>query len=64
MFDFRPVGGTTTGGILTIKTTILKDINGFSNAYYGWGGEDDDLYARYVYHDDVMTMKVNVPVSK
>ena len=62
LFYFRAIGGTTTGGILAIKTTFLKDINGFSNAYYGWGGEDDDLYTRYVCRDDVMMLQANVPV--
>lgn len=24
----------------------FKAVNGMSNEYYGWGGEDDDFYAR------------------
>ncbi len=24
----------------------FEDVNGFSNKFYGWGGEDDDLYHR------------------
>ena len=24
----------------------FKKINGFANSFYGWGGEDDDLYHR------------------
>ena len=24
----------------------FEDVNGFSNGFYGWGGEDDDLFHR------------------
>ena len=26
----------------------FRNINGFSNLFFGWGGEDDDLYKRVV----------------
>ncbi|CAH0400236.1 unnamed protein product [Chilo suppressalis] len=34
------------GGAIAITSSQFKLINGMSNEYYGWGGEDDDLYAR------------------
>ncbi|CAG9788386.1 unnamed protein product [Diatraea saccharalis] len=34
------------GGAIAITSQQYKLINGMSNEYYGWGGEDDDLYAR------------------
>lgn len=34
------------GGVIAIKRAQFKSINGFSNLFYGWGGEDDDLSAR------------------
>ncbi|KAL6744139.1 hypothetical protein Aduo_017104 [Ancylostoma duodenale] len=26
----------------------FRKVNGFSNRYWGWGGEDDDLYKRVI----------------
>ena len=27
--------------------SLLIAINGFSNRFYGWGGEEDDIFARF-----------------
>ena len=29
-----------------MKTTLFRNLNGFSNQFWGWGGEDDDMYLR------------------
>ncbi|CRK86550.1 CLUMA_CG000159, isoform A [Clunio marinus] len=34
------------GGAIAIATEDFVNINGFSNVFQGWGGEDDDLYKR------------------
>lgn len=39
------------GGITLFPTEIFKKINGFSNLYWGWGFEDDDLRYRCVKND-------------
>jgi len=26
-------------------------VNGFSNLFWGWGGEDDDMFERIQYHN-------------
>ena len=36
------------GGVCAISKEHFKKINGFSNIYFDWGGEDDDLLARFV----------------
>ncbi|VEL39412.1 unnamed protein product [Protopolystoma xenopodis] len=36
------------GGVLRISTAQFVRVNGYSNMYWGWGGEDDDLHTRLV----------------
>ena len=35
------------GGALLLKPDEFERVNGFSNQFYGWGGEDDDMFKRY-----------------
>jgi beta-1,4-galactosyltransferase 1 len=35
------------GGAVALSTENIKQMNGFSNLFYGWGGEDDDTLNRY-----------------
>ncbi|UJR25040.1 hypothetical protein I4U23_006400 [Adineta vaga] len=35
------------GGVLNIRTEHFLTVNGYSNLYWGWGAEDDDLYYRF-----------------
>eukprot|EP00929_Paragymnodinium_shiwhaense_P071647 TRINITY_DN36400_c0_g1_i1.p1 TRINITY_DN36400_c0_g1~~TRINITY_DN36400_c0_g1_i1.p1 ORF type:complete len:975 (-),score=197.42 TRINITY_DN36400_c0_g1_i1:1004-3928(-) len=37
---------TNVGGVVSLSPAHWLRINGFSNQYEGWGGEDDDLYER------------------
>ena len=40
-----PYGGLI-GGVCALRTDHFKKINGYSNMFFGWGGEDDDFYRR------------------
>ncbi|CAH1738554.1 unnamed protein product [Aphis gossypii] len=42
--------GQYFGGVVGMSRTHFKLINGFSNIFWGWGGEDDDLYYRTTFH--------------
>lgn len=35
------------GGVSGLTVEQFRKINGFPNAFWGWGGEDDDLWNRY-----------------
>jgi len=34
------------GGVVAISPEHFARVNGFSNHFYGWGGEDDDFRQR------------------
>ena len=34
------------GGIVAFNKTMFEKINGYPNNFWGWGGEDDELYKR------------------
>ena len=36
------------GGVLMLTFDMYKNLNGFSNLFWGWGGEDDDLSLRLI----------------
>ncbi|XP_075884645.1 beta-1,4-galactosyltransferase 5 [Nelusetta ayraudi] len=37
------------GGVSGLTVKQFKEVNGFPNAFWGWGGEDDDLWNRLLY---------------
>jgi len=41
LFYYRIFGGATA-----FRGHVFRAVNGFSNEFYGWGGEDDDMLNR------------------
>lgn len=54
-FRYRQPYPTYFGGAVAINSSQYQAINGFSNLFYGWGGEDDDLNNRVLHNN--MTVK-------
>ncbi|CAH8856374.1 unnamed protein product [Trichobilharzia szidati] len=59
------------GGVLKISNEHFLSVNGYSNSYWGWGGEDDDLEKRlkvkninYVHIDRSVGQYATVPHAK
>jgi hypothetical protein len=47
-----------TGGVLSLTPEHFKVANGFSNQYFGWGGEDDDWTLR-MFNKNLCIMRPN-----
>ncbi|XP_078471268.1 beta-1,4-galactosyltransferase 1-like [Lampetra fluviatilis] len=48
-FNFHLPYETYFGGVVSMRIKHFEAINGFSNNYWGWGTEDDDLYKRVIF---------------
>ncbi len=45
--NYKPLAaGAIFGGVVSFRTEHFLQANGYSNLFFGWGGEDDDLYRR------------------
>ncbi|XP_077129104.1 beta-1,4-galactosyltransferase 1-like [Ranitomeya variabilis] len=47
-FNFRLPYNTIFGGVVAFTKEQFLKVNGFSNRFWGWGGEDDELYNRVI----------------
>ncbi|XP_073511278.1 beta-1,4-galactosyltransferase 1-like isoform X2 [Phyllobates terribilis] len=47
-FNFRLPYNTIFGGVVAFTKEQFLKVNGFSNRFWGWGGEDDEMYNRVV----------------
>ena len=49
-WNYRLLGQNYFGGIVALRREHYEQINGVSNKFWGWGGEDDDMYNRVLQH--------------
>ncbi|KAL4132853.1 hypothetical protein QTP88_009935 [Uroleucon formosanum] len=50
-FNYRLPYVDLFGGVISMSRTHFQLVNGFSNMFWGWGGEDDDMASRVKAHD-------------
>ncbi|XP_054929743.1 beta-1,4-galactosyltransferase 4-like isoform X4 [Dermacentor andersoni] len=43
---YKPFYATIFGGVCALRSDHMEKVNGFSNVFWGWGGEDDDMSIR------------------
>ena len=49
-FKYKLPYKTIFGGVAAISVAQFRQLNGFSNQFWGWGGEDDDMAKRIQHH--------------
>ncbi|KAK3792598.1 hypothetical protein RRG08_009956 [Elysia crispata] len=51
------------GGASMLTKAMMENVNGFSNVFFGWGGEDDDMSFRVRSHDMKIT-RYNLDIAR
>ncbi|XP_065922772.1 beta-1,4-N-acetylgalactosaminyltransferase bre-4 [Magallana gigas] len=54
-YKFKLLYDENFGGVSSMSKDHFKTINGYSNLFFGWGGEDDDLFNRIVSNKMIIT---------
>ena len=47
-FNYKLPYANIFGGITQLTKEKFEFVNGYSNQYWGWGGEDDDMFRRVI----------------
>ncbi len=45
-YKYRMLYSELVGGVLNFKVSQFLRVNGYSNEYWGWGAEDDDMESK------------------
>ena len=49
--NYKLLYGALFGGVVSLSAKDYAAVNGFSNQFWGWGGEDDDFGNRVIARD-------------
>ncbi|CAG2187631.1 Beta-1,4-galactosyltransferase 4,Beta-1,4-N-acetylgalactosaminyltransferase bre-4,Beta-1,4-galactosyltransferase 2,Beta-1,4-galactosyltransferase 5,Beta-1,4-galactosyltransferase 1,Beta-1,4-galactosyltransferase 3,Beta-1,4-galactosyltransferase 6 [Mytilus edulis] len=58
-FRYRLPYKAIFGGASALSKSQLQSVNGFSNKFFGWGGEDDDMWNRLMHANFTVTRHSN-----
>ena len=61
-FNYKMFYYKLIGGVLNFKTSHFLHVNGYSNEYWGWGGEDDDMETRLT-HSQIGYERPNINIA-
>ncbi|CAM4845505.1 unnamed protein product, partial [Rotaria magnacalcarata] len=63
-FKYKLIYSSYFGGVTAFKTDDYIGVNGYSSVYWGWGGEDDDMYSRVVHKLKKIVARYPVEISR
>ncbi len=61
---YKPYNSDRFGGVVAFRTDHFIAANGFSNMFFGWGGEDDDLGRRCRKDSDVGAYRIPASIGR
>lgn len=59
-WNYTPMHKDTVGGALSLSHEVYAAVGGYSNLFWGWGGEDNNMYTRLHNGPGVRRPKVSV----
>ena len=47
------------GGVVSMTKAHFYSVNGFPNSFFGWGGEDDNMFRRLKYYGKLKIQRIH-----
>ena len=63
-FNYKLPYAKIFGGVVQIPGDKFEKINGYSNMFWGWGGEDDDLYSRLFQYGKFKMVRADLSIGR